>query len=203
MDTCHNAQIATQFCLPIRPFLLGARLRGGPGELASAPQWIPGSGHVTYTELTVDFEVHRNWAMGATPGHRHAKQVLALQERTHVLHEAIEILQPPLASVTLVEGNFQWVCASLVPLHGFCSRGRIEWPVCACQLDIRQHIARAAAATTLTGAVEALLEDPRGRPPGFFLVGYLTCHPGGAALARPYETVRVPRLWVVGVVRPR
>ena len=64
-------------------------------------------------------------------GHRHARQVLAFREWAQVLHEAINPLQPLFASDTLLEGKFQWVCASIVPLSGFRSLGHTERPVFA------------------------------------------------------------------------
>ena len=48
---------------------------------ASALQWVPGSGQVTYAELALDFESHSNRALPARPGHRHPRQVLSLRER--------------------------------------------------------------------------------------------------------------------------
>ena len=54
-----------------------------------------------------------------------------------MLREAADLLQPVLAGGTLLEGNFRWICAALVPLGGFGGMGRTEWPVFACQLDMR------------------------------------------------------------------
>ena len=117
---------------------MGARFCGGAGELGlSAPVH---SGHVTYRELAMDFESRNNRALPARPGHHHAWQVLAPRKRARVLREAIDLLQPLLASSTLLEGSFQWVCASVVPLGGFRSIGRTERPVFACCLDMHQHV---------------------------------------------------------------
>ena len=66
--------------------------------------------------------------------------MLALQERARLLHEAINPTQPLLAGGTPMETNFQWVCASLVPLGGFRGMGRTQRPVFTCQLNMRQHV---------------------------------------------------------------
>ena len=104
----------------------------------SALQWVPGLGQVTYAELAL--ESHSNRAPPAKSGHRHARQVLSPRKRARVLQEAANLLQPLLAGVTLLEGNFQCVCASLVPLGGFRSMGRTERPVFACRPAMREHM---------------------------------------------------------------
>ena len=82
---------------------------------ASALQLIPRSGQVTNAELALDFESHSNRALPTKPGHRHARQVLLLSEQALVLREAADLLQPVLADGTLLEGDFRWICATLVP----------------------------------------------------------------------------------------
>ena len=57
-----------------------------------------------------------------------------------MLREAVDLLQPLLAGGTLLEGDFRWMCASLVPLGGFRSMERTEWPVFACRPDMRHHM---------------------------------------------------------------
>ena len=59
---------------------------------ASALQWVPGSGQVTYAELALHFESHSNRALPTGPGHRHARQVLSLRERARVLREVADLL---------------------------------------------------------------------------------------------------------------
>ena len=41
---------------------------------------------------------------------------------------------------TLLQGDFRWMCAYVVPLGGFCSMGRTERPVFACRPDMWQHV---------------------------------------------------------------
>ena len=57
-----------------------------------------------------------------------------------MLREAVNLLQPLLTGGTLLEGNFRWMCASLVPLGGFRSMGRTERPVFACRPAMQQHM---------------------------------------------------------------
>ena len=46
-----------------------------------------------------------------------------MRERARVLWEAVDLLRPLLAGGTILEGNFGWICPSLVPLGGFRSMG--------------------------------------------------------------------------------
>ena len=57
-----------------------------------------------------------------------------------MLREAVNLLQPLLASGSLLEGDFWWICTCLVPLGAFCSMGRTKQPVCACCLDMREDM---------------------------------------------------------------
>ena len=168
---------------------------------ASALQWVPGSGQVTYTELAVHFESHSNRALPATPGHRHARQVLSLRQRARVLREAADLLQPLLAGGTLLEGCFRWMCASLVPLGGFHSLGCTERPVFACRPDMRQHMQEVQQHCLELWTHR--LSTPGAGHKDYFLAGYLPRRPGGGAPARPYEIVCAQRPRAVGVARPR
>ena len=57
-----------------------------------------------------------------------------------MLREVVNLLQPLLVGGILLEGDFRWICASLVPLEGFRSMGCTEQPVFVCRLDMRQHV---------------------------------------------------------------
>ena len=107
---------------------------------ASALQWVPGSGHVTYAELALYFESHSNRAPPARPSHRHAQQVLSLREPAQVLREAAELLQPLLAGGTLLEGRVCCMCASPVPVGGFRTMGRTERLVFVCRPNMQKHM---------------------------------------------------------------
>ena len=80
---------------------------------ASWLQWIPGSDHVAYAEMALDFESNNNRALQARLGHCHAEGLLSRRERTRMMLEAIDLLQPLLAGGTLLEGKFRWIYASL------------------------------------------------------------------------------------------
>ena len=58
-----------------------------------------------------------------------------------MLREAADLLRlhPMLASGTLWEGDFRWICASLVTLGVFAS-WCTERPMFACRPDMRQHV---------------------------------------------------------------
>ena len=57
-----------------------------------------------------------------------------------MLREVVNLLQPLLASGSLLEGHFRLICTCLVPLGGFCSMGRTKQPVCACCVDMREDM---------------------------------------------------------------
>ena len=134
------------------------------------------------------------------PGHRHARQVLSLRERARVLREAVNVLQPLLAGGTLLEGNFRWMCASMVPLGDFRSMGRVERPVFACRPAMRQHMQQLQQ-HCLELWIRRLSTPGAGRK-DYFLAGYLPRRPGGGAPARSYEIVRAQRPRAVGVAAP-
>ena len=120
---------------------------------------IPGSGEVTYAELALwHFESHSNRALPARPGHRHARQVLSLGERARVLREAVHLLQLLLAGGTLLEGDFRWTYASLVPLEGLSQHGAHR-AACVC-MPARHAAARATTSTIMLGALDAPVVDP-------------------------------------------
>ena len=168
---------------------------------SSALQWVPGSGQVTYAELALDFKSHINRALPATQGHRHARQVLSLQEGTRVLREAADLLQPLLADGTVLEGSPRWMFATLVPLGGFRSMGRTERPVFACRPDMQQHMQQLQQ--HWLELLTRRLSTPGAGRKDHFLAGYLPRCPGGGGPARPCKIVRAQRPRVVGVARPR
>ena len=108
----------------------GAGWWGGRGSAALRTPWCTGpqryTGHRARTRsLTPSWPLTLSPAATgsppARPGHRHAQQVLLLREWARVLREAVNLLQPLLAGRTLLEGNFRWMCASLVPLGAFAA----------------------------------------------------------------------------------
>ena len=155
---------------------------------ASALQWVPGSGQVTYAELALDFESQSNRALPARPGHRHPQRVLSLRERARVLRDAADLLQPLLAGGTLLEGRFRWMCASLVPMGGFRSMGRTERPVFACRPGMRLHMQQLQQHCLELWS--RWLSTPGAGRKDYFLTGYLPRRRGGGAPARPYDIVR-------------
>ena len=100
-----------------------------------------------------------------------------------MLREVVDLLQPLLGGGTLLEGDFRWLCASLVALGGFRSMGRMERPVFARRPDMRQHMQQLQQ-HCLELWVCRLLTLGAGCK-DYFLAGYLPRRPGGGALARP------------------
>ena len=117
------------------------------------------------------------------------------------MQEAADLLQPLIASGALLEGRFQWMCASLVPPWGFRSMGRKERPVFACRPDMRQHMQQLQQHCLELWTRQ--LSTPGAGRRDYFLAGYLPHRLGGGVPARPYEIVRAQRPRAVGVARPR
>ena len=111
-----------------------------------------------------------------------------------MLREAVDVLQPLLAGGTLLEGNFRWMCASLVPLGGFRNMGRTERPLFACRPDMRQHMQQLQqhCLELWTG----WLSTSGASHKDYFLAGYLPRRPGGGPPARPYKIGRARGQWL-------
>ena len=144
----------------------GVPRRGGAQRAVRQllPTVPPLLGKVIYTELALDFESH-------------TRQVLSLRERAHVLREAVDLLQPLLAGGTVLEGDFRWMWASLVPLGGFRSMGRTERPVFACRLDMPRHMQQLQQHCLELWTRR--LSNPGAGRKDYFLAGYLPRRPGG------------------------
>ena len=119
---------------------VGARLWGGPSALG------PGGSVDTGLRLVHLCKGGAGLSVPQQPGApRHAGPLpcpagVAAQGAGGVLREAVNLLQPLLASGSLLEGDFWWICTCLVPLGGFCSMGRTKQPVCVCCLDMREDM---------------------------------------------------------------
>ena len=119
-----------------------------------------------------------------------------------MLREAADLLQRLLASCTLLEGDFRWMCASMVPLGAFvawCTQGGPclrAGPTCGRQhmQQLQQHF--------LELWMRRLSTQGAGRK-DYFRAGYAPRRPGGGGgRARPYEIVRAQRPWAVVASRP-
>ena len=75
-----------------------------------------------------------------------------------VLREAVNLLQPLLASGSLLEGDFWWICTCLVPLGGVLQHGAHK-AASVCVLP-RHAGGHAVAAATLLGALDTPIGDP-------------------------------------------
>ena len=118
-----------------------------------------------------------------------------------MLREAVNLLHPLLASGTVLEGSFRWICTSMVPLKGFHSMGRTELPVFQCLLDMRHHMQQLQQHCLELWTRR--IATPGTSCQDYFLVGYRPRHPEGGAPGRPYKIVHVQCLWAMGAVRPR
>ena len=131
--------------------------------------------------------------------------MLLLRKRARILLEAADVLQPLLAGGTLLEGDFWWMCASVVHPRGFRSMGRTERPVLAWWPDMRQHMQQLQH-HCLEVWTRRLSTLGAGRK-DYFLAGYVARRPGGrgggGGAARPFEIVCAQRPRAVGAALPR
>ena len=165
---------------PLRPApaqeplqLLQGSLAGWPWERgfaealvrwASALQWVPGLGQVTYPELALDFESHSNRALPAKPGHR--GRACCGRRST-----CCSSCSPAIPCRREISGG----CAPLWCPLGLSQHGaNTAAGVC---VPARHAAAHAAASAALPGAVDPLAVDPGGWPQGLFLDGVLAALP--------------------------
>ena len=92
-----------------------------------------------------------------------------------MLREAVNLLQPLLAGKTLLEGNFRWMCASLMPLGGCRSVRSVR---CFCAGPTCSSTCRSSSNTASSCWTRPLSTPGAGRK-AYFLAGYLLRRPGG------------------------
>ena len=93
-----------------------------------------------------------------------------------MVRKATDLLLPLLASGTVLEGRFWWLCTFLVPLGGFRRMGSRERPVFSCRPDMRQHMQQLQH-----HCLELWTRRPSTSGAGrkdYFLAGYLPRCPG-------------------------
>ena len=107
---------------------------------ASALQWVSGSGHVTYAELALYFEVPQQpGATGEAQSSARPAGVVAAGAGTSAARGG-RAAAALLAGGTLLEGRVCCMCASPVPVGGFRTMGRTERLVFLCPPDMQKHM---------------------------------------------------------------
>ena len=86
---------------------------------AASFTWFLGQLHVTYTELTLNFEAHAGRALPVPGDHWLRGVTLPPRTKGQVMKQPLDRLQPHMQIGNLLHGKEVWMTKSLLPLGGF------------------------------------------------------------------------------------